>query len=229
MNPKKTKRDIDKEMMYSKIMPSSAANHAEESEARSSHPLPPAVDSPEYDSRQEEGEVALQQEHEAKALETHPAAEDSVPDADMPPAEAVPAPLEKSAEPEASAPSEITDDGAEKELCEDTPSPAEDSAEKTAPCRSAPAAEEAANETMLVNIKERMVMDKLEKSLEKFNCCKCRFCRQDVAAGALNLLAPKYAVVMPADIEALIRNEDERDVTAALIKAILHVRNNPRH
>lgn len=44
MSTKKSKRDIDKELMYSKIMPSSAAHYAEESESSQAYPHPQVSD-----------------------------------------------------------------------------------------------------------------------------------------------------------------------------------------
>ena len=39
-----------------------------------------------------------------------------------------------------------------------------------------------ARELMLVNLNERLVADRLDEVFEKFRCCRCDRCRQDVAA-----------------------------------------------
>lgn len=38
-----------------------------------------------------------------------------------------------------------------------------------------------ARELMLVNLNERLVADRLDEVFEKFRCCRCDRCRQDVA------------------------------------------------
>lgn len=84
-------------------------------------------------------------------------------------------------------------------------------------------------ETIMVNIRERMVMEKLDEALEKFKCCTCFFCRQDVMTMALNSLQPKYIVTTKADIDTIIENENYEEVTQAIMKAILQVKQHPRH
>lgn len=291
MSAKKTKRDIDKEKMFNKIMPSAAAGRTEDSEARPLYPRPPIVDT------LSDGNAPQMPPSAAKQEAIPPVTAAPVPAAPAPapvtpgmmpvitPIEPLASPQEISPlaapelpgdkpavikaeeipviEPLAPPPAEEEKDPVIEQLIPEVPEPqmphmaqeyqqtasfAELLASKTGqhiePHRElheethaesvtvtdiTPITPENANETVLINIKERMVMKKLEKSLEKFNCCKCYFCRQDVVAAALNLLPPKYMVVVRGDIDALIKKENDQEVTAALIKAILHVRGNPRH
>ncbi len=86
-----------------------------------------------------------------------------------------------------------------------------------------------ARELVLVNLNERLVADRLDEVFEKFHCCRCDRCRQDVAALALNILPAHYVVAAPEDLPALIEKTPTKEVSSALVKAILQVKKNPRH
>ena len=83
--------------------------------------------------------------------------------------------------------------------------------------------------TVMVNIREKMVIEKLDAAFEKFNCCSCYCCKQDVTAMTLNNLKPKYVIAAIDDIDKIIAKEDYSEVTAAIMKAILEVKKHPRH
>ncbi len=82
---------------------------------------------------------------------------------------------------------------------------------------------------VLVNLAEQLVADRLEAVFEKFNCCRCDKCRHDVAALALNTVQPQYVVTTLEVIPALLEAADTREIPGALVKAILHVKNHPKH
>ena len=82
---------------------------------------------------------------------------------------------------------------------------------------------------VLVNLAEQLVADRLEAVFEKFNCCRCDKCRHDVAALALNTVQPQYVVTTLEEIPALLEAGDTREIPGALVKAILHVKNHPKH
>ena len=44
------------------------------------------------------------------------------------------------------------------------------------------------NNMVLVNLMEELVINKLDSTLDRFNCCKCDKCKKDIAALALNRL-----------------------------------------
>lgn len=88
---------------------------------------------------------------------------------------------------------------------------------------------EDAKRTVMVNIREKMVLEKLDAAFEKFNCCTCYCCKQDVTAMALNNLKPKYVIAAIDDMDKIIAKEDYSEVTAAIMKAILEVKKHPRH
>lgn len=83
--------------------------------------------------------------------------------------------------------------------------------------------------TVMVNIREKMVLEKLDAAFEKFNCCTCYCCKQDVTAMALNNLKPKYVIAAIDDIDKIIAKEDFSEITSAIMKAILEVKKHPRH
>ncbi len=84
---------------------------------------------------------------------------------------------------------------------------------------------------ILVNLMEELVISRLESTLMRFNCCKCNKCKKDIAALALNRLAPKYVVINRNDEEKRKAAEAEygSEVTGALVQAIMVVKKEPRH
>ncbi len=84
-------------------------------------------------------------------------------------------------------------------------------------------------EYAVVNIMELLVSDRLDSAFSKFHCCQCDKCRKDAVAAALNLLQPEYVVAEADEIDALRREHSTKEVSAALVKAILQVRAHPRH
>ncbi len=84
-------------------------------------------------------------------------------------------------------------------------------------------------EYAVVNIMELLVSDRLDSVFSKFNCCQCDKCRKDAVAAALNLLPPEYVVAEVDEIDALRYKHSTKEVSAALVKAILQVRAHPRH
>ena len=82
---------------------------------------------------------------------------------------------------------------------------------------------------VLVNLAEQLVADRLEAVFEKLNGCRCDKCRHDVAALALNTVQPQYVGTTLEEIPALLEAADTREIPGALVKAILHVKNHPKH
>jgi hypothetical protein len=82
---------------------------------------------------------------------------------------------------------------------------------------------------IMLNIMERLVINKLDMAFNKFNCCKCDRCRQDVAALALNKLKPKYVILDESEIDDFIAKQEDASVTTAVIQAMLVVMAHPRH
>lgn len=82
---------------------------------------------------------------------------------------------------------------------------------------------------VLVNLMEQLVIDRLDEAFSKFNCCRCDKCRRDVTALALNILPSHYVVTEPDMLPGLLEAHDTREISAALVKAIIQVKNHPKH
>lgn len=87
------------------------------------------------------------------------------------------------------------------------------------------------NEVILYNVTEKLVLNKLDATLKKMNCCRCDRCKEDIIAIALNNLKPMYIVATKNDIKQKIHELKDMgsEVTTEVIKAVLTVRKNPRH
>lgn len=85
----------------------------------------------------------------------------------------------------------------------------------------------------LHNLMEDEVLNAINKvSKGMDNICKCEICKMDIAAISLNHLKPNYVVTDQGYVYAKANNMNQQfntDVTAAVIKAIDIVGNNPRH
>ncbi len=80
-----------------------------------------------------------------------------------------------------------------------------------------------------INVMESIVTRNAEAVMRRFNCCSCDRCRCDVITTALNLLPPHYAVGDPSQAAQYDGDVSEKEVIAALVRAVLHVRAHPYH
>lgn len=80
-----------------------------------------------------------------------------------------------------------------------------------------------------VNIIESMVFKHLDEVTKRFNTCSCDRCKCDIAAHALNNLAPKYIVAEPKKALVVEEKIDSKDIIKSLVNAVIQVRANPRH
>ena len=87
------------------------------------------------------------------------------------------------------------------------------------------------SDIILYNVMEKLVLNKLDATLKKMNCCRCDRCKEDIVAIALNNLKPMYIVASKNEIDGKIDELREigSEVTTEVIKAVLAVRKNPRH
>ncbi len=85
------------------------------------------------------------------------------------------------------------------------------------------------DQSILINLMERLVAQRLDEAFSKFNCCKCDKCKKDVAAMALNRLPPKYVVASQDQIVELISRQTYAEVLTAIIQSILVVKAHPNH
>ena len=84
---------------------------------------------------------------------------------------------------------------------------------------------------VLINLMEELVLNRLDSTLMRFNCCKCNKCKKDIAALTLNKLSPHYVVMKRGDEEKKKAAEEKfgSEVTGALVQAIMMVKKAPRH
>ena len=84
----------------------------------------------------------------------------------------------------------------------------------------------------LLNVMERLVDDKLDYYMKKFDVCTCPRCRVDVKALALSHMEAKYVVLDKSGISAflsLYTNKYASEVMFHLGKAGMQVLESPRH
>ncbi len=80
-----------------------------------------------------------------------------------------------------------------------------------------------------VNLYEMLVQEKLDVAITKFSCCNCSRCRKEITAIALNLLPPNYVVLEGDQPLPQITKQEHGNISAAIIKAIVTVKANPKH
>jgi len=82
------------------------------------------------------------------------------------------------------------------------------------------------------NYMEEIVFNQMKDVLTDINMCTCDKCMLDIAAIALNDLPPKYIVTEKGELYSKIntlKQQFEVDVIAAITKAAVLVKRNPRH
>ena len=85
---------------------------------------------------------------------------------------------------------------------------------------------------MVKNYMEVCVQDMMKLVLTKINACQCEKCSSDIMAIALNSLPPKYVVTQKGELYsklALLRQQFDVDIIAAITKAAVIVGRAPRH
>lgn len=85
----------------------------------------------------------------------------------------------------------------------------------------------------LKNYTEIMIDNNMESILENYtDICKCKKCRLDIKAIALNSLAPRYAVTQIGEVYRKLDELDRQmkvDTIKAITNAVEKVKNNTRH
>lgn len=85
----------------------------------------------------------------------------------------------------------------------------------------------------LKNYMEDVVLSYLDEVLSKYpEICQCEICKHDIVAIALNNLPPKYVVREEGELYSKVDTLDNQyriDVISALTKAVMTVKDHPRH
>ncbi|MGL4344909.1 MAG: late competence development ComFB family protein [Cellulosilyticaceae bacterium] len=82
------------------------------------------------------------------------------------------------------------------------------------------------------NYMEDLVEVYLDQIMEEMACCKCKKCRKDVFAIALNHLRPMYVVTSKGQAMVksnLLEGQFKADVVSALVAACQKVKSEMRH
>ena len=233
----RSKKDINKEAMFSKIMPSGVSQHNAPPNVKNVQPFDPYEDERDKKSAEvraelkrqhmTEEELAAEEEEKKKQEEqSAPKKADQTPDVEEIINSYSKPDKSKKADPEKEQekPADDDPDTPQEKKTADEPKP--DAKEEQPPKPPVPQPD---TTVKVINIHERMVGKRIEAALKKFGCCSCTLCRNDALAMALNTVSPKYIVTTEADVEQLLKGEDPGEVTQAISKAILHVKANPRH
>lgn len=83
-----------------------------------------------------------------------------------------------------------------------------------------------------VNIMEELVRQEYEILMDRMDMCKCKRCRNDVLALALNTLPPKYVVTKKGYLVTKLASYDMQyhaDILSAITSACLRVKKYPNH
>ena len=85
------------------------------------------------------------------------------------------------------------------------------------------------DEEKLINIIEYVVHERLENILTTFKCCKCDECRKAVTLKVLNQVCPEYVYMRPSEVKALISGDNYKNINQPVIRSILEIKANPPH
>ncbi|WP_049962772.1 late competence development ComFB family protein [Ruminococcus sp. HUN007] len=80
-----------------------------------------------------------------------------------------------------------------------------------------------------INMTEEVLLSKLDEMIAKFKCCSCEKCRQHIMLQVLNSVKPEYVYKKPSEVRELIENNNYVDINQPIIKAVLETKSNPPH
>jgi hypothetical protein len=85
------------------------------------------------------------------------------------------------------------------------------------------------DEPRYINITEEVLYSKLTEMIAKFKCCSCEKCRQHIMLQVLNSVKPEYVYKKPSEVKKLIESNNYVDINQPIIKAVLETKSNPPH
>jgi len=80
-----------------------------------------------------------------------------------------------------------------------------------------------------INITEEVLYSKLSNMIAMFKCCSCEKCRQTIMLHVLNNVKPEYVYKKPSEVKELIESNNYVDINQPIIRAILDTKSNPPH
>lgn len=93
----------------------------------------------------------------------------------------------------------------------------------------APAAPVDDDKPRYINITEEVLYSKLANMIAMFKCCSCEKCRQTIMLQVLNNVKPEYVYKKPSEVKELIESSNYVDINQPIIRAILDTKSNPPH
>ena len=229
-----SKRELDKESMFRKIMPSAQPVAENTPEGIETAPPTQTPAAPSIEAQQPLAQAAPPQEHPASPspAETAPvppspqapeaALADAVAVFEQPayaqepqaPQQSVSPQVPAAAVPETAAPQTFV------APVEAVPSP---------PSAITPESLAFIEEVQPVNLAEKLVEMYYPRYLQRLEGCPCQRCQDDVFGIALNKITPRYIPANQVSLEDLQDKELIRETVTHLIKAIFIVKKNPHH
>ena len=224
---RKTKQEIDKEVMFNKIMPSLSK-----------------VAEVEDDEDEDEDDTPAVKKRKTAKTKTRTSAKSRDDDDDDDEDEEVKPKVRKSAKTVSRKTKKVVDD--EDEDDEDDEDDEEEEEEvKPKARKSAKVASKKSKKAVkksddddenadysdysVININEELLKDRFDDIFDKFHCCHCNGCRSTVMALTLNSLETKYIAVKTDDVKQVIANSDDSQIRAAIIQSVLKLMINPIH
>ena len=82
-----------------------------------------------------------------------------------------------------------------------------------------------------INIISEIIDENLDAVLNRFRCCNCEKCKEEIIIAALNFIEPKYVsnkTTEPEDLEVM-KIKYKSGVVSVLVKYAIQLKNNPIH
>ena len=222
---RKTKQEIDKEVMFNKIMPSLSK-----------------VAEVEDDEDEDEDDTPAVKKRKTAKTKTRTSAKSRDDDDDDDEDEEVKPKVRKSAKTVSKKSKKVVDDDEdddedEGDEEEEEVKPKARKSAKVASKKSKKAVKKSDDDDenadysdySVININEELLKDRFDDIFDKFHCCHCNGCRSTVMALTLNSLETKYIAVKTDDVKQVIANSDDSQIRAAIIQSVLKLMINPIH
>ena len=223
---RKTKQEIDKEVMFNKIMPSLSK-----------------VAEVEDDEDEDEDDTPAVKKRKTAKTKTRTSAKSRDDDDDDDEDEEVKPKVRKSAKTVSKKSKKVVDDDDEDDdedegdEEEEEVKPKARKSAKVASKKSKKAVKKSDDDDenadysdySVININEELLKDRFDDIFDKFHCCHCNGCRSTVMALTLNSLETKYIAVKTDDVKQVIANSDDSQIRAAIIQSVLKLMINPIH
>ncbi len=82
-----------------------------------------------------------------------------------------------------------------------------------------------------INIISELIEENLDSVLDRFRCCSCEKCKEEIMISALNFIEPKYVsnkMIAAEEIEEM-KLKYKSSVVSVLVKYAIQLKNNPIH